>query len=750
LIIVALMCFQLVGAVRSRAADLPPQDARLGPVRTLDSGFPFANGDVQDPAQWTERAAQLRRQVLVAAGLWPLPTKAPLRPVIHGHVMRDDYVVERVIFESLPGHFVTGNLYRPKPIPTNPMPGVLCPHGHWPGGRFLDQGEVQARLELSIGAERWENAARHPLQARCVQLARMGCVVFHYDMLGYADSIQIDDHPPSLPSTKPRSPNDADGFFSADADARLQTLFGLQTWNSVRALDFLQSLPGVDSKRIAVTGASGGATQSMILAAIDDRVAANFACVMVSEAMQGGCSCENAPYLRIGMGNVDIAALTAPRPLGLTAANDWTKKLQTKGYPDLQRLYDMLGHAERLTATFNTHFEHNYNHVSRTTMYGFINRHFGLGIAEPVLERDFTPLSIDEMTVWGGSHARPAGDQVGLTHEKQVRRWMTSESDQQIVGMLSAAHVDLDALRRVVARAWQVMIGRDLPSPSDLKFVERERKAANDHEMVAGVVQFERAHEELPVTILTPPAPSGNMVIWATPTGRAGLYNADRQPIKAIQRLLAAQFTVIGADLLGQGSLAPAGTPLNSNRMVVMGGDKAAGKHYSGYTYGYNRPLFIERARDLVALATFARSYDPRPRMVAMVGTGEAGPWVAAARVQLQAEIDVALCDSCDFRFEALKRQDDANFVPGAVKYGGLPALLALSAPHRLWLAGADEQASQLVKTAYQAADAEPELTILAPKSASMPDAAADWIVQKATGDGTPKIQATSLPASGR
>ena len=309
---------------RALPSDRRPNDERRGPPRTLEGFFPFT--PVRSPEDWTARIEQIRRQILLSAGLWPMPSKTPLNSVIHGKIDRNEYSVEKVIFESVPGHFVTGNLYRPKKVLGNgsKIPAVLCPHGHWPKGRFLDQDEKTVRQELATGAERWETAAHHPLQARCVQLARMGCIVFHYDMVGYADSIQFTEHTPTY--AYERAPQlGSDQFFTVDADGRLQTVFGLQTWNSIRSVDFLLSLPEVDPHRIGITGASGGGTQAMILTAIDLRLAASFPCVMVSTAMQGGCTCENGHYLRIGMGNIDIAAATAPRPLGMTAADDWTK-----------------------------------------------------------------------------------------------------------------------------------------------------------------------------------------------------------------------------------------------------------------------------------------------------------------------------------------------------------------------------------------------------------------------------------------
>src|SRR5258708_5429209 len=102
---------------------------------------------------------------------------------------------------------------------------------------------------------------------------------------------------------------------------------GLQTWNSIRVLDFVSSLPEVDPSRIVITGASGGGTQSFITAALDERLTAAFPAVMVSTAMQGGCICENSSLLRVETGNIEMAGLIAPRPLGMSAANDWTKDI---------------------------------------------------------------------------------------------------------------------------------------------------------------------------------------------------------------------------------------------------------------------------------------------------------------------------------------------------------------------------------------------------------------------------------------
>ncbi|MCF6313642.1 MAG: acetylxylan esterase [Verrucomicrobiales bacterium] len=252
------------------------QDQRLDAPRTLHDYFPFTQ--VSSTGEWELRQEQIKRRILISAGLWPMPEKTALNAVVHGKKEMGDYTVEKVFFESLPGHFVTGNLYRPagdslkNGLQNGKRPGALCPHGHWENARFYDLGEAQRKQLIAIGGERFESGAQNHYQARCVQLARMGLAVFQYDMIGHSDSKQFQEHRRE-PRAKMNNPELGKwGFVSPQAEARLQTNFGLQTWNSVRAMDFLLEQDQVDAKRILVTGASGGGTQTMMIAAIDERI----------------------------------------------------------------------------------------------------------------------------------------------------------------------------------------------------------------------------------------------------------------------------------------------------------------------------------------------------------------------------------------------------------------------------------------------------------------------------------------------
>ncbi|MFT4639191.1 MAG: cephalosporin-C deacetylase-like acetyl esterase, partial [Verrucomicrobiales bacterium] len=613
---------------------------------------------------WAERAKALRRQVLVANGLWPLPTKTPLNAVIHGRVEHEDYTVEKVYFESFPGHYVSGSLYRPKgKLRGDQIPGILSPHGHWSEGRFHDHGDKDLKKELDSGAERFDSG-RHPLQARCVQLARMGCVVFHYDMVGYADSVQLDHR---------KSTMSAQGLFSVDAELRQQNMMGIQTYNSIRALDFLETLPEVDDDRIGVTGASGGGTQTFVLGAVDDRPDLLFPAVMVGTAMQGGCVCENANYLRVGAGNVDLAALALPRPLGLTGADDWTVEIETKGKPDLEVLYTMVAVPERFAVFANLQFGHNYNVVSREAMYGFVNKHFQLGHVEPIRERDFTPLTRIEMSVWTEEH--PAPKSVGAVHEEGLLRWWAEDSDAQLSSLALRMPNDAGAarsFREMVGGAWKTILGRTLEDVGPIEFTLSTKVKGT---AMTGLLTVAAREEQVPALFLHPSEDwNGEVVLMINAEkGKQAILGADAEAF------VAAGYSVMSIDVLHTGESAKDGrgqgkVPLDDGRSAAV----------SAFTFGYNHPLFVQRVHDvLTAIAFIVENPQWDAKKLHLVGLDGGGSLLAlAARFQCGEESKMgktALLEQK--RFEEVSQIDDPWFVPGAVKYGDTSGLVALCAP---------------------------------------------------------------------
>ncbi|MBC7928134.1 MAG: hypothetical protein H7039_21015 [Bryobacteraceae bacterium] len=318
-------------------------------------------------ADWEKRKTQLRKQILNAAGLYPLPARQPMRSLVFGRIEHKDYSIEKVALETMPGYWLGANLYRP--VGKGPRrPAIVSPHGHWVYGRL-------------------EHQQLASVPARGITLAKLGFVVLSYDMVGFNDTMQTphafgDDRRDQLWSFGP---------------------LGLQLWNSIRAVDFLTQLADVDPDRIGATGASGGATQILMLAAVDDRIRFSAPVNMISSIMQGGSPCENAPGLRIGTNNMEIGAMMAPRPmLMISATGDWTRNTPNVEFPAVRSIYELYDARVRLE-TRQIDAPHNYNLESREAVYRFFARTvLHAPNPEQIKEGGVRIEKLSDMLVWHG------------------------------------------------------------------------------------------------------------------------------------------------------------------------------------------------------------------------------------------------------------------------------------------------------------------------------------------------------------
>ena len=283
--------------------------------------------------------------------------------VITGELRRGAYSVENVYWQTLEHYYVAGNIFLPA-VRTGKIPAVLLPHGHFKHGRF---NEDSRRL-----------AAR---------LAGLGCAVFLYDMAGMGEDTA--------------TPH-ADKYNNA-----------LQLHNSRRILDYISARTDIDAGRVAVTGASGGGTQAMMLTAFDSRIAASAPVCMLSATFNGGCKCESGLGYFSGRGyrtsHAEIAAMAAPRPmLVISIGSDWTKTVPALEFPYLRRIYGLYS---AQGAVENAHFadgEHDYCLVKRDAAVHFLARALGFDPGAPEDPAAELP-SIDEMKSYSPANPKPEG-----------------------------------------------------------------------------------------------------------------------------------------------------------------------------------------------------------------------------------------------------------------------------------------------------------------------------------------------------
>ena len=569
-------------------AQVPVRDSR---DQTPNTDTHFTMPRYSTLAEWNVRRSQLRQQILSAAGLNPLPEKSPLRPRITGRPERDGYTVEKVLIETFPNYYLGGNLYRPARQGT--FPAVLSPHGHWKHGRL-------------------ENTAVCSVPGRCANLALQGYVVFAYDMVGYNDTKQ----------TGHAFGGKAEQLWSFGP-------LGLQLWNSIRALDFLASLPGVDATRIGATGASGGGTQTFLLAAVDDRIAFSSPVNMISAIMQGGDYCENAPGLRIGTCNVEIGAMMAPRPmLMVSASGDWTRNTPHEEFPAIRAIYDLYDKRDNVQ---NVHVDagHNYNRQSREAVYRFFARHvLNDPSEENYSDRDVQAERDEDMLSLNGGSFPP-----GAVNYEQLFDGWKAMSRQQFRAEAGNAALR-ERLRLVFASEWPTEVWHDGTGEK----IALSRVGRGDR-----VPALWRPGTGAPVLIVHP---DGSAAAKKSPM--AAKYLETRRPVLMID--------------------------------AFQTGDAIAPREDSHrYFLSFNLTNDANRVQDiLTALAFLGAS---RRNRVVLVGLDRAAVWavfaaaLSPARVRLEADLN---------NFRGTDEDYMRNFfVPGIQRAGGLEAAIALSRHRR-------------------------------------------------------------------
>lgn len=314
---------------------------------------------LESAEQWLRSRNDRRVQFVKMLGLSEYLSgerRPPVHAKVTGVVERDGYRIEKLYFQSLPGLYVTANLYVPEGV-RGPKPAVLYLCGHARDQKFHYQLHGHKFAKLGFVTLLVETIQRGEIRGHHHGTYHYGW--FHWYSLGYTPA-------------------------------------GVEVWNAIRALDLLQSMPEVDPERIGVTGISGGGAMSWFTAAVDERVkavapvcaTATIESLVCKRMVEGHCDCMF--WINVYAWDMaDVGALIAPRPLLIASAvRDWLFDIESARvvYRKLKRLYELLGAPENVLLV-ETPGGHSYHKISRCMIYRWFLKHLkGVDVALEELE----------------------------------------------------------------------------------------------------------------------------------------------------------------------------------------------------------------------------------------------------------------------------------------------------------------------------------------------------------------------------
>ena len=612
--------------------------------------------------QLTDASAIRKRQTWVRDVFWQLtggaaPERTPLNLRTLGSFERQGYRVEKIVYESIPGLHIPGNLYLPA-IGKPPYPGILFQMGH----------SLNGKCAVTY-------------QKCCQGLASLGYAVLAFDPMGQGERTYY----PTKGGTTTRLPSADDEHTIAGQQMILagDTATRMQAWDAIRSLDVLAAHPLVDARRLGATGQSGGGTLTMMLAALDDRLAAavvscgnteNFACANFNPPGSTDDAEQNfIGSAAVGFDRWDLLYPFAPKPLLVMASardsfGTYSPRYVSSGreeFGKLQRVYTKLRAPARL-AWDETPAPHALSYFLRTRIYSWFEHWLNGKPLGAVNEPPVAPEK--EQTLWVGATGNVVRDFGSKTPHTLVKAMAGAFrpnpiDKQRLTGLLS-----LDPL---VGRP-AAMLGRVPSEKCDIAAIEVETTRG----VYAPAWLFLPAATDPAKPVLLIVEPNGRSARWA----EGGLYH----------QLAAAGIAVCAADLRGIGDLSPEAGRGNQGYTIAHASEDA----YAWGSLILGKPLLGQRTTDIIATVRALSSFDGlRGRQFVLAARGSLTV-PALMAMALEPLIDRAYLAGGLVSFRSVLDFDEyrhpaANLVYGIARETDLPAIAALAFPRRIVLAGA-------------------------------------------------------------
>jgi len=595
-------------------------------------------------AAWQERRTALRRAMFTAMGAFP-EEPVPLNARTVGVLRRQGFRIEKVLFESRPGVWVTSSLYVPEPAGRR-YPAVLVVHGHWPGAR------------------------RDPVvQARCLGLVKLGFVVLAVDAFGAGERY-----------TAPALGTYHGALYGSTLWPTGHTLLGMQVYDNRRAVDYLQARPEVERTRLGITGASGGGNQTMYAGTLDERFQAVVPVCSVgtyqSYLHAACCVCEVLPGgLRLAEEG-DVLALAAPRALMVINATrdafQFSVGEAAKSIARARPVFDLYNAGNKLRhVTFES--GHAYSQPMREAMYGWMTRWLkNEGDGRPVGEPNHQVDRPEDLACFP-DRQRPAG--YVLLPEYAAREGAAlvaraGVAPDHVQAWESTAAAKRDQLQRLILGDF----------PRAARPAARLGKATTADNVQTTPVIF-HPEADLPIPALLRARincdPGGPACILLHLDGKG---HALRHPLAGA--LLERNWTILAPDLRATGETQPehdtiAGAPDHNSAEQAL---------------WLGRPLLGQWVVDIRCLLDWL-SVQPnldRDRL-GVAGLGQAGVVALTAACLLENQVSSAAAVATPASFMTSEAYSSGTrmglLAPGILRVGDIPQLAALVAPRHLLIA---------------------------------------------------------------
>lgn len=668
----AAMAAVMIGGVSQSAPGVEPEQLRVldpqkdGPpngllkkhlLEQLRPHFESRRQDVREnntSEKFAERQRQIRETLFRING--PFPERTPLHAKVVGRIDRGGYTIEKVIYQSRPGVYVTANLYLPSGASAeNRVPGVILPCGHSANGK-----------------------AAEAYQSISISLALNGMAALIYDPIGQGERVQLlgVDGKPLVGSTTEHTLTGVGGWLVGTGTANYRI------WDGIRSLDYLAARPEVDPARLGCTGNSGGGTLTSYLMAFDDRIqAAAPSCYLTTlerlfDTIGPQDAEQNFPgQVALGLDHADFIAIRAPKPTLMCVATQdffdidgaWTTFREAKG------IYGMLGHPERMDfIEYND--KHGFSQPRRQAAMRFLRRWL-VGKDDNPVEPAHTLSKDAEL------QCTKSGQVITEFPHARTIFQVTQERAKSLATKRSELWKDPNAGLAEVRRLLQMRGVKESTSAARGKIVVDASSGLGWAGTIEKLVFQCPGEIPIPALLSVPTADTRAVKRTAVVHVSSDGKHADAGPNGSIAKLAAAGKIVLSLDLRGFGETAVA-TEAARNRDAWFGGDFQSPM----LAIHLNRPLVGQRAEEILAAVEWlSRRDDLTIGSIEAIGVGHAGPALlhAAAFDKRIAAVTLRSATSSwqDVVDEPTRKNELQNVVPFALESYDLPDLVRSMAP---------------------------------------------------------------------